>query len=65
MLNQLLQMGKIRPATAEGVRGLEAMRNLAVHAPKDDALAPSVPHFNALAQALLWNIEHDLKQGTP
>jgi hypothetical protein len=61
LLNKLVQMEVIRPATADGLRGLEALRNLAVHAPQDEALAPRVPHFTAMAQAMRWNLERDLQ----
>ena len=59
-LTELMQAGVIRPATANGLRGLEALRNLAVHAPEDEALAGRVPHFKAMAEALLWNVDDDL-----
>jgi hypothetical protein len=34
-----------------------------VHAPpRDEALAKRVPEFTAMAEAMLWSFEHDLKR---
>jgi hypothetical protein len=61
ILDELVQAGMVSPGTAAGLRGLEQLRNLAVHAPpRDEALAKRVPEFTAMAEALLWSFEHDL-----
>jgi hypothetical protein len=62
MLDVLVKTGKVTPATAEGLRGLQQLRNLAVHAPHDEALAARVPQFRAMSAAMLWSLEHDLNR---
>jgi hypothetical protein len=59
-LNALLQTGAIKPGTAEALRGLQALRNLAVHAPDDKTLASRVPHFRSMSQAMRWSLDHEL-----
>jgi hypothetical protein len=66
ILQELVQAGKVSPGTAEGLRGLEQLRNLAVHAPpRDEALAKRVPEFTAMAEAMLWSFEHDVNRELP
>jgi len=65
VLNDLLQTGAVRPGTVDALRGLEALRNLAAHAPKDEALEPRMPHFTAMAQALQWNLDRDYDPISP
>lgn len=62
MLDELVRSGRVSPATSEGLRGLQQLRNLAAHAPRDEALAARVPEFRAMAGAMLWSLEHDLKR---
>jgi hypothetical protein len=61
-LNQLLQEHVVSAATVEALRGLQAMRNLAVHAPDEKTLAGRVPHFTSLAQAMRFTLDHELKR---
>jgi hypothetical protein len=62
-VGQLLQAKAITPATADALRGLQQMRNLAVHAPDDKALAERAPHFVTLSEAMRWSLESELKKG--
>jgi hypothetical protein len=63
LLDELVEKGAVQPGTAEGLRGLQQLRNLAVHAPDDEALsAPRVAHFTTMANALRWTIENNLKK---
>jgi len=56
-LNALLEAGSVSPATAEALRGLHSLRNLAVYAPDDKALAARVPHFRSMSQAMRWSLD--------
>jgi len=62
-LNRLYEAKAISGATVDALRGLYAMRNLAVDAPDDKALAQRALHFVRLSEAMRWNLEHELKKG--
>jgi hypothetical protein len=62
VLDELVRAERVSPATAEGLRGLQQLRNLAVHAPHDQALTARVPEFRAMSEAMLWSLDHDLKR---
>jgi hypothetical protein len=63
LLDDLVSKGALQPETANGVRGLQQLRNLAAHAPDEEALPPArVANFTTMATALRWTIEHNLKQ---
>lgn len=59
-LDALLEAGSVSPATAEALRGLQSLRNLAVRAPDDKTLAARVPHFRSMSQATRWSLDHEL-----
>jgi hypothetical protein len=61
-LGELSEARAITAATAHALRGLQAMRNLAVHAPDDKKLAERVPHFLSMSQAMRWSLEQDLEK---
>jgi hypothetical protein len=61
-LRQLVDDHVVSAATVEALLGLQAMRNLAVHAPDEGSLAGRVPHFMSLAQAMRFALDHELKR---
>ena len=61
--DDLVKQGALQPETANGLRGLQQLRNLAVHAPSDEALSPArVGNFTTMATALRWTIENNLSK---
>ncbi|MGO9833408.1 MAG: hypothetical protein ACLP1X_04265 [Polyangiaceae bacterium] len=62
VLDDLLSKGALQPETANAVRGLQQLRNLAAHAPEEEALPPArVASFATMAAALRWTIKNNLK----
>jgi hypothetical protein len=62
VLRALVEKGVVRSATADAILGLRNMRNLAVHAPPERLTRAQALEFITMADALTWNLEHDLKK---
>jgi hypothetical protein len=57
MLQSLRASSLVAPETEHALRGLQQLRNLAVHAPEQELSAQKAVDFVTLAGALLWTLE--------